>query len=178
MLARDYSGLSHEGSDDLSFLRQRATKLRDPSSSGGQSQSISVPSTVISLERWRTSNSRTVSIPQMDAAYLAQLDLLQRLYTLRGKRTEILRFLECYPFLVPLLLETYIAIQHFFPYTLAFLEISNDPDEPDNDQILVSIGTELSSDEAVEKLEAFDRQWWLEMLKWTQNRVCITLEFK
>lgn len=144
----------------------------------GQSQETSTFQPITTLYAWKTIQPLTVSIPQMDIAYLKYLDLLQRCYTLRGKRTEILRFLESFPFLVPLLVRAYIAIQIYFPHTLVFLEIMNDPDEPDADQIVVSIATYLHPEEAIDRLDAFDRQWWLESLKQADGRLCVLLEFR
>lgn len=48
-----------------------------------------------------------LSIPQAD------IEALEQLYTFRG-RTEVLQFLEQYPFLVSVLLEAPEKIRHYF----------------------------------------------------------------
>lgn len=144
----------------------------------GQFQETSTFQPVTTLSGWQATQPLTVSIPQIDIAYLKYLDLLQRCYTLRGKRTEILRFLESFPFLVPLLVRAYIVIQTYFPQTLVFLAVMNDPDESDADQIVVSIATHLHPEEAIERLDAFDQQWWLESAKQADGKLCVLLEFR
>lgn len=144
----------------------------------GQFQETSTLQSIPTLYSWKATQPLTVSIPQVDIAYLTYLALLQRCYTWRGKRTEILRYLESFPFLVPLLVRAYIAIQTHFPHTLVFLAVMNDPDEPDADQIVVSIATHLHPEEAIDRLDAFDRQWWLESAKQVDGRLCVLLEFR
>jgi hypothetical protein len=110
--------------------------------------------------------------------YPKYFKFLLRWYTLRGKRTGMLRFLESFPFLVSLLVEAYIAIQIYFPHTLVFLNVISDPDEPDADQMVVSIATHLHPEAAIELLDEFDQQWWLESLKQADGRLCVLLEFR
>ena len=119
-----------------------------------------------------------LSVPQVDAKYLKQLDLLQQWYVFRGERTGILRFLERYPFLVPLLVEAFYNIQKFFPYSLIYLMVSTDPEESGTDRLVAFISTDLGPDEALDALSAFDKRWWLNSLKGSQGKLCITLEFR
>ena len=51
----------------------------------------------------------------------ADIELLEQLYTWRG-RTEILQFVDQYPFLVPVLLEAPQKIRQYFPDSGLFLE--------------------------------------------------------
>lgn len=118
-----------------------------------------------------------LSVPQVDAKYLRQLGLLQQWYVIRGERTELLHFLEKYPFLVSLLLEVYLHIEEFFPHSLVYLSVSTDLEEFGTDRLIAFISTNLDPDNALDALSAFDKKWWLNSLKRAQGKLCITLEF-
>lgn len=131
------------------------------------------------LERfWARTEVSPISVPQADELYLSLLEVLQQWYVFRGERTEILRFLERYPFLVLLLVEAYYYIEKFFPQSLVFLTVVTDPEEFGADQLVAFISTDLDPDEAVNALSAFDKKWWLNSLKQAQGKLCITLEFR
>ena len=119
-----------------------------------------------------------LSVPQVDANYLRQLGLLQLWYIFRGERTEILRFFEKNPFLVSLLVEAYPNIKKFFPYSLVYLAVATDQEEFGTDKLIAFIATDLDPDDALDTLSIFDKQWWLNSLKRTQGKLCITLEFR
>ena len=95
-----------------------------------------------------------VSIPQ------ANIEALKQLYTFRGY-TEVLQFLEQYPFLVPVLLEAPDKIRHYFPDCQLFLEVSIDPEIIDYVLLVLSILMNLDPDEAVNRLHQLDKDWWL-----------------
>ena len=111
-----------------------------------------------------------------DAQYLSLLHVLQRWYVFRGERVEVLRFLERYPFLVPLLVETYYNIVEYIPHSLVFLAVVTDPEEFGTDQLIASIATDLGPEEAADALSHLDKKWWLNSLKRAQGKLCITLE--
>ncbi len=127
---------------------------------------------------WTRTEASPISVPQADELYLSLLEVLQQWYVFRGERTEILQFLERYPFLVPLLVEAYYCIEKFFPQSLVFLTVVTDPEEFGADQLVAFISTDLDPDEAVNALSAFDKKWWLNSLKQAQGKLCITLEFR
>ena len=120
---------------------------------------------------WENPGASTVRVPQ------TQIRLLDRLYTFR-ERTEVLWFLERYPFLPPLLLEAYDEIENHFPYSELFLEVVTDPEETDDSQLVISIGTNLNPDEADDRLDEFDDSWWLDALDQAQGKLCIDVEFR
>jgi hypothetical protein len=119
-----------------------------------------------------------LSVPQVDARYLRQLSLLQQWYVFRDERTRILRFLERYPFLVPLLVEVYPHIEEFFPHSLVYLTVTTDPEEWGIDRLVAFIATYSDPDDVLDALSAFDKKWWLNSLKRAQGKLCITLEFR
>lgn len=77
-----------------------------------------------------------VSIPKAD------MEALEQLYTFRG-RTEVLQFLNQYPFLVPVLLEAPDKIRHYFPDSQLFLEVDRDPEIIDWMMLVLSILMDL-----------------------------------
>jgi hypothetical protein len=102
---------------------------------------------------------------------------LEQLYTFRG-RLEVQRFLEEYPVLAPLLLEAYGKIGSYFgPYPEVALEVVTDPEAADDRQLFAFIGTCLSPDEALDRLEQFDKSWWLSALDRAEGNLCIHVEF-
>lgn len=123
------------------------------------------------IQIWQETGALTVRVPQ------AAIQLLERLYTFR-QRAEVLWFLERYPFLAPLLLEAYEEIGYYFPCTQVFLEVVADPEAIDDYQLVISIATNLAPDEAVNRLERFDEDWWLDTLDWAQGKLCINVEFR
>ncbi len=104
-------------------------------------------------------------------------EMFQQWYVFRGGRTEMLRFLEKYPYLVSLLLEAYLHIEEFFPHSLVYLAVSTDLEEFSTDRLIAFISTDFDPDNALDALSAFDKKWWLSSLKRAHGKLCITLEF-
>ncbi len=101
-----------------------------------------------------------------------------REFNVREKRAEILNFLEMYPFLIPLLLETYSNIQRNFPSSNVLLRVDTEPEELDTKQLVASIITDMEPDVAVDALTHFDKSWWLQAMKQSHGKLCVTLEFQ
>ena len=113
-----------------------------------------------------------------DAQYFNAVQAIKEKYLFRGDQLEVSQFLEKYPFLVPVLAEAHRNIMKYFPNNPpVFLEVSSDTEEFGADQLVASIATNLDPDTAANALSAFDRNWWLNSLKWTQGKLCVTLEF-
>ncbi len=93
-----------------------------------------------------------VSIPHVDLATLEQL------YSFRG-RTEVLQFLDHYPFLIPVLLEAPEKIRRYFPDSHLFLEVVPDPEIIDYVQLVLSILMKLDPHEAVKRLHQLDENF-------------------
>lgn len=103
----------------------------------------------------------------------SDIESLERLYTSR-EQTEVLQFIEQYPFLVPLLLEIHPHIRHHFPDSPLFLEYVPDP-EIDDPQLVVYIVTGLEPEEALDRLDLFD-EWWEEVENRGQGKMFINLD--
>jgi len=102
--------------------------------------------------------------------------ILELGYVFRGEQAAIHRFLAKHPFLIPLLSEASIEIANHFPRPLLSLAVATDPEEFIADQLVVSIVTTLNPGEAVAALHRFDKAWWLNSVKRSQGKLCITLE--
>lgn len=106
---------------------------------------------------------------------LANLDIesLENLYDFRQK-TEVLDFLEKHPFLIPLLLEAHPHIRQHFPDAPLFLQYITDP-EIDYPQLAVYIDRpeELNAEEAIDKLENIDDDWWIDAEPKSQGKMFI-----
>ncbi len=123
------------------------------------------------IQTWQEVGASTVRV------HRAALQLLERLYSFR-RRAEVLGFLEKYPFLAPLLLEAYDRIRTYFPDSLIFLEVVADPEANGDYQLVASVAVDLDPDEALENLEQFDEDWWLDALDRAQGMLCIDVEFQ
>lgn len=65
--------------------------------------------------------------------------------------------------------------QHFGEnHTLRFA-IFSDPEERDNPQLLITISTPQSPDEAYERLNHFDHQWWFKQSTLLRQQITIAL---
>ena len=94
------------------------------------------------------------------------------------KPTEVSRFLEVNPFLIPLLKEAFTLIRKYFPSSKLILEAVADPEAIDEEQLVVFIAANHDPDEASEALHRLDEDWWLDAMERAQDKLCITLEFQ
>src|SRR6266487_165222 len=114
----------------------------------------------------------------------AQLQLIIGHYVFRND-TEVTHLLRENPFLAELLLDTYSKIEMHFPDSQVFLEVATDYEASDyypgvinNDKELVaSITTHLSPEEAMDALNKFYDEWWLKALEKAKGKVSFSLEF-
>lgn len=106
----------------------------------------------------------------------ADIEALEHLYTFRG-RTEILQFLDKYPFLVPVLLEAPEKIRNCFPESKLFLEVVPDAEVVDWVLLVLSILMKLEPDDAVDKLNQMDMEWWIHTPYEVRKNVCTILEY-
>jgi hypothetical protein len=102
---------------------------------------------------------------------------LKQMYDFR-KPVEISHFLQVNPFLTPLLEEAYTHIRKYFPSSQLILEVVADPEALDEEQLVIFIVVKYDPDEASETLNQLDENWWLDAMEWTQDKLCITLEFQ
>jgi len=106
-----------------------------------------------------------------------ELTLLNRIYTFR-KPSEVSDFLSDNVYLVPLLVEAYGKIREYFPSAKLILEVVADPEADKEKELVIFICTNLPPDEALDRLELLDRNWWLDASLDSSEKLCIHVEFK
>jgi hypothetical protein len=98
-------------------------------------------------------------------------------YTVKEPRA-VRKFIQKHPLLVDLLIEAYTPLTDFFgPDPQVSLSVVSDPEEAGLDELVGSIQTPLSPDEALERLDAFDEYWFLDQLNRTNGRLNFNLDF-
>jgi hypothetical protein len=112
-----------------------------------------------------------------DAQYFNVLKTLQENYVFRNDQIEILKFLKRYPSLASVLVEAHRNLMKYFPNNpQVFLSIGINPEDLSIGQLVASVASGLDVDVALDALSTFDEEWWIDSLKWTQGKLCITLE--
>jgi hypothetical protein len=102
---------------------------------------------------------------------------LEEIYSLRHA-AAIRRFLHAYPQLVEVLLEAHLHLQKYFgPDPQVILEVVSDPEIEDADELIAYIRTDLSADEALERLNGLDEEWFLDQLDRVGGRFNFNVEF-
>lgn len=91
-------------------------------------------------------------------------------YKLR-RANEIRDFLNENNFLIPIISNAYEHLSRYFPRSPIFMEI-------ERGILVISVGTELSAEEATSKLYKFDEDWWLDACIDSRARICITVEYQ
>ena len=119
----------------------------------------------------QASTTPRVSIDQ------TEIDQIEKLYTLR-ERSEVLQFLNHYPFLIAILLEAPDKIRDYFPGDPIFLEVVIDPESisPDDDTMFIIIASNIDPEESLERLWELDKNWWLKASIPSQNKLEINVE--
>ena len=104
---------------------------------------------------------------------------LKRLFVV-GDQDQIQRTLKSHPSLMPLLLDAHQNIQRYFPGSEVMLDVSIDPDSltGDNEELVVSIGTQLDGKEALKTLEQFYDDWWSHVSNEATDKIVIGLELE
>jgi hypothetical protein len=120
------------------------------------------------IKNWEESLS-TFFISESQIQYIELLYLLQ-------ETEKIQRFLEENQFLFPLLITTFVHIQEYFPESTVQLNL--DQGDEMSPQLVATILTNKSLDDAFYQLRQFDEQWWLDTLKDTELKLSINLEFE
>lgn len=73
--------------------------------------------------------------------------------------------------------ETYRKIAEYFPDSEISLELVNDPEIIDTTEIVAWISTHLDIDEAFDRLQRLDNEWFLNVLDQFRNQFTINLDF-
>lgn len=87
-------------------------------------------------------------------------------------------FLHTNGFLLDLLTETAARVnQHFGATARLRLEVFEDPDEPEEQELVLRIGTDLTSALARRALNELDEDWWLEASSRSDCKMNIALDY-
>lgn len=90
---------------------------------------------------------------------------------------EITEFLKDNLFLTPLLLQANEKIREYFPLSELVLEVVVDREDTNGEEeLVIFICTNLSPEEALDKLEALYRDWWLDVSFDFKEKISINLE--
>jgi hypothetical protein len=87
-------------------------------------------------------------------------------------------FLEENTFLIPLLFTTYLNIEKCFSYSKVTLDVETDYEDATHQELAVYVVSNLPLEEALQQLERFDEQWWLNVLDQAQSKFDVDLRFE
>lgn len=103
---------------------------------------------------------------------------IKKAYTISDSQLmDIERFLDKHKDIANLILEAYTKIQDFFTSEILLLELISDISVEGGEELFVYIQTHLSVEEAVEKMNDFDEQWFLDQLNRTKGLFNFNLRF-
>ena len=109
--------------------------------------------------------------------YLSQkLALLSEIYVFR-RSPEVKEFLTDNIYLISLVVDAYEKIGEYFPQATLILEVVSDP-EDNTRELVIFIHTDLPPDDALNRLEQLDENWWLKASLDAGGKLCIHIEFK
>ena len=108
----------------------------------------------------------------------SDLRKLEQRYVFRNKY-EVMDFAVNNSFLLQPLHEVCEYIRNYFRESAqAVLEVVTDPEFAEDQELVIFIHTDLSPEEAFEKLEQIDDEWWLDVPSNVRKKLCIDVEFK
>ena len=119
-------------------------------------------------------NKTSLTYPTSD------LRKLEKFYVFRNlrNRSEVIKFVVDNSFLLHPLCEACEQIRNCFGNSAqVVLEVVTDPEFADDQELVIFIRTDLSPDEAFEKLEQIDDEWWLDVPPNVREKLCIDVEF-
>jgi hypothetical protein len=105
------------------------------------------------------------------------MGLLNYMYALKNAG-EIRCTIEKHNYLTSLLDDAYEDIRKEFPCEKISLEIYSDPAYPTEKEVLISILTSMSPDEAINRLDRVDDDWWINNLGEPYINTCLKLEYQ
>lgn len=90
---------------------------------------------------------------------------------------EVGIFLDRHPYLGELLFEVHTQIQTYFPTSEIGLEVIVDPESLSEEHLTAYIHTSLSPEEAADRLDQFNEEWWFDAFYQGQEKLFINLAF-
>ncbi|HVB73259.1 MAG TPA: hypothetical protein VNE38_06845 [Ktedonobacteraceae bacterium] len=107
-----------------------------------------------------------------------RLQKLKRLFVI-SSLDQVQRILKTYPSLLPLLFDVHQNIERYFPDSEIMLDATLDPEGlmGENEELVISICTQLDSKTAIKTLEQFYDEWWSPLSNEATDKISIGLEF-
>lgn len=103
---------------------------------------------------------------------------ISKFYTIENI-LDVNRFLQNHANLIDVILEAYLQIRKYFPAEKLRLKLFSDPESPQWEKLVLSIFTNPESvDEALNQLEEFDENWWIDASSGVAVNLCINLDFE
>ena len=122
-------------------------------------------------------NNRSVSEIGSHQEQENKIQSLSRIYQLRGDRT-VTDFIRENTILLELLFESNQKIREYFGSDVqVILELLVDPEAGDYRELFALVLTELKPEEALERLEKLDNEWWLEVSLLAKGLLNIDVEY-
>jgi hypothetical protein len=122
----------------------------------------------------------TVNGEEMASPFLEsdiRMEQVLALYSIEDLKA-VESFLEENTFLIPLLFATYLNIVKYFSYSQVTLDVETDYEYPTHQELAAYVVTNLPVEEALQQLERFDEQWWLNVLDQAQSKFDVDLRFE
>ena len=117
-------------------------------------------------------------MPMVELTDERVIESLNQIYTFR-RPEEVGEFLREHPFLIPLLVEAHGKITHYFGGTSkVVLEVITDPEVRGLVEMFGYIVTPLTPEEAGNRLQHFDRGWFLSQLPRAKGLLNFDVEFQ
>jgi hypothetical protein len=104
------------------------------------------------------------------------LSILKKAYNIPNS-ADVAVFLDKHPGLADFVLEAAKHIRKYFPYEKLSLEVVSDPEMGEDEELFSYILTSLSVEDALQKLNNFDEQWFLNQLDRTGGLFNFNLKF-
>jgi hypothetical protein len=124
---------------------------------------------------WFTPENQIV---QYKTSLMEGLAIISRYYSI-DNFLEILKFLRQHQNLIAVLVEAYHQIRQYLPLERLRLKLYIDPESSQWEYLLISICSSPDSvDEAWDKLNQFENNWWNDASIGVATHICINLEFE
>ena len=109
------------------------------------------------------------------STYSSQFHLLSELYAVRNPE-EVSEFLEEHGYLIDVLSDLRGKLRDYFDEQVA-LELTTEPDDAYARELFARIMTRMPPSQALELLDKFDDDWWLDAASRARGDLNVTLEY-
>jgi hypothetical protein len=147
-----------------------------------RARTIKIPHRSLSQQEGRFIGSFPYQLEESLAASIEaskdiEIELLAKAYQFKDYAV-VRAFLNSNAFLILLLREAHNKIKSHFGFdTEIGLEVFTDPESDDGQKLFALIFTALPVDEALERLERLDQEWWLDAITRAKERLNLDVEY-